>query len=198
MIKEIFTPKLKDPIVIAAWPGMGEVAYRSVLFLREVMGFKMFAKLEAEKFFRPAAVSVEKGVVSLPRLPAGFFYYLKGKKFADIILFLGEAQPPLEYAQELSFAAESLGLYLESCSEDLKTIEGIKQSACIDGSLLSRLTGKSASLAKDPGQRPACRCTISCDIGSYRDMPCPGGCLYCYANPIVRADRQKKAAGSMK
>ena len=44
MIKEIATPKLKNPIFIAAWPGMGEVAYRSALFLKEVLDFKMFAK----------------------------------------------------------------------------------------------------------------------------------------------------------
>ncbi|MBU1121091.1 MAG: PAC2 family protein [Candidatus Omnitrophota bacterium] len=105
MIKEIITPKLKNPIFIAAWPGMGEVAYRSVLFLREVMEFKMFAKLEAIDFFKPAAVFVKKGIIDMPALPAGFFYYAKGKKNSpDIILFLGEAQPPLEYAEALSLA----------------------------------------------------------------------------------------------
>jgi proteasome assembly chaperone (PAC2) family protein len=104
MIKEVATPKLKNPIFIAAWPGMGEVAYRSVLFLREVMGFKLFAKLEAEEFFKPAAIVVDKGVVELPSMPAGFFYYVKGKNFPDIILFLGDAQPPLEHAELLSRA----------------------------------------------------------------------------------------------
>lgn len=104
MIKEIAIPQLRNPIFIAAWPGMGEVAYRSILFLREVMGFKMFAKLEADNYFKPAAIFVEKGIVGLPSLPAGFFYYLKGKEFPDIILFLGEAQPPLEYGEELSLA----------------------------------------------------------------------------------------------
>lgn len=105
MIKEIVVPKLKNPVFIAAWPGMGEVAYRSVLFLREVMGFKMFAKLESEEFFWPSAVFVKKGVVDLPSLPAGFFYYIKGRTDSpDIILFLGEAQPPLEHAETLSSA----------------------------------------------------------------------------------------------
>jgi hypothetical protein len=102
MIKEITTPKLKKPIFIAAWPGMGEVAYRCALFLKEVLDFKLFAKLEAKDFFKPAAVTVEKGILNLPILSAGFFYYLKRKGFPDIILFLGEAQPPLEYAEELS------------------------------------------------------------------------------------------------
>ncbi|MBD3245741.1 MAG: hypothetical protein GF333_01885 [Candidatus Omnitrophica bacterium] len=102
MIKEISIPKVKNPIFIAAWPGMGEVAYRTALFLKEVLNCKMFAKLEAQKFFRPAAVTVDKGVIELPRMPAGFFYYGKGKNLPDVILFLGEAQPPLEYAEDLA------------------------------------------------------------------------------------------------
>ena len=102
MIKEIVTPKLKNPVFIAAWPGMGEVAYRAALFLKEVLSFKPFAKLQASQFFKPAAVSVEKGILSIPEIPAGFFYYYKSKKNSDIILFLGEVQPPLEYAQALS------------------------------------------------------------------------------------------------
>lgn len=105
MIKEIASPKLKDPVFIAAWPGMGEVAYRSALFLKEVLGFKMFAKLQAHRFFKPAAITVEKGIIDIPDIPVGFFYYCKGgKNFRDIILFLGEAQPPLEYAEALSTA----------------------------------------------------------------------------------------------
>jgi len=104
MIKEISSPKLNNPIFIAAWPGMGEVAYRSALFLKEVLGFKVFAKLEAHRYFKPAAVTVEKGVVTMPSVPAGFFYYYKGKNSPDMIIFLGEAQPPLEYAETLSTA----------------------------------------------------------------------------------------------
>jgi uncharacterized protein len=104
MIKEVATPKLKNPIFIAAWPGMGEVAYRSALFLKEVLNFKIFAKLEAQDFFKPAAVFVEKGVVEKPKVPAGFFYYYKAKGAPEIILFLGEAQPPLEHAEALSQA----------------------------------------------------------------------------------------------
>ena len=87
MIKEIAVPKLKNPIFIAAWPGMGEVAYRSALFLKEVLGAKIFAKLEAHEFFKPAAVVVNKGIINIPSVPAGFFYYYKGKKGPDMIIF---------------------------------------------------------------------------------------------------------------
>lgn len=102
MIKEISMPKLKNPIFIAAWPGMGEVAYRAAVFLKEALGFKIFAKLEVQRFFKPAAVFVDKGIIDMPAPPAGFFYYYKGKNSPDIIIFLGEIQPPLEYAEALS------------------------------------------------------------------------------------------------
>ncbi|NMA27085.1 MAG: DUF1848 domain-containing protein, partial [Burkholderiales bacterium] len=32
---------------------------------------------------------------------------------------------------------------------------------------------------KDPGQRQACRCAPSRDVGMYDS--CPAGCVYCYA-----------------
>jgi hypothetical protein len=106
MIKTISNPKLKDPLFIAAWPGMGEVAYKTALFLREALDFKIFAKLEAGNFFKPAGVIVEKGVLDFPQISAGHFYYYKSgeKNGSDIILFLGEAQPSLEHGQELARA----------------------------------------------------------------------------------------------
>ena len=77
MIKEILIPRLKNPIFICAWPGMGEVAYKTALFLKEALDLKVFAKLEARSFFKPQAVIVEKGIIELPTIPAGFFYYKK-------------------------------------------------------------------------------------------------------------------------
>jgi len=91
----------------------------------------------------------------------------------------------LSYARDLARTAARYGLILESCSEKLAPVEGIKKSSCIDGRLLARLAGEPVSLARDTGQRPECNCTASRDIGSYRDMPCPHGCLYCYANPVT-------------
>jgi hypothetical protein len=107
---------------------------------------------------------------------------------------LGIVDPPdevkREYAASLASAAHGLGMRLESCSEVLGPVEGIAPAACIDGALLSRLSGEPASLVKDAGQRPACRCTASRDIGSYSAMSCPHGCLYCYANPLIKDGRR--------
>ncbi|MFX0200658.1 MAG: DUF1848 family protein [Candidatus Hodarchaeota archaeon] len=66
-------------------------------------------------------------------------------------------------------------------------IEGLPTARCIDGKLLTQLhpRGEPADMRKALGQRPLCGCTRSVDIGWYT-MQCPGGCLYCYASPIVR------------
>jgi len=102
---------------------------------------------------------------------------------------LGLVDPPgevkREYAACLAGSADRLGMTLESCSETLLDVNGVRPGACIDGSLLSRLADEPATTVKDKGQRDACRCSMSRDIGSYNDMPCPHGCLYCYANPVV-------------
>lgn len=182
MIKEVSIPKLKNPIFIAAWPGMGEVAYRTVLFLREVMGFKMFAKLESKDFFKPAAVFVKKGLVDLPSLPAGFFYYLKGRRSSsDIILFLGEAQPSLEYAETLSeviinfvkkysakmiftFAAKpepidhkaDSGVWMAATHKEIfRTFTGISFKLLEEGQI-SGLNGIVLGIAKNKGLKGVC------------------------------------------
>lgn len=95
-----------------------------------------------------------------------------------------------DYAMKLAEAAVEHGMTLESCCEDFDGIEGISRAACIDGRLLAELAGEPAETMKDPGQREACACTLSRDIGSYRDMPCPNGCLYCYANPHITLNKE--------
>lgn len=102
--------------------------------------------------------------------------------------------PPEEklvIATELLELGDSLGLAIHACSDPLLEEAGVPPSKCIDGELLSQLHpgGFLAPPAKDRGQREHCNCTRSLDIGSY-EMPCPGGCLYCYANPVIRRGGQ--------
>jgi len=106
MIKNVSSPKLKTPIMICAWPGMGEVAIRSALYLKDSLPFKEFAKLETPDYFEPSGILVKNGVLDLPKSTGGTFYYYKNpKKAYDIILFISDAQPNLgngvHYAEEI-------------------------------------------------------------------------------------------------
>ena len=79
-------------------------------------------------------------------------------------------------------------LELATCAERIDLSEyGIGHNRCIDPELISRLAPDDEILQNflynaktDIGQRKACGCILSKDIGAYNT--CPHGCLYCYAN----------------
>lgn len=77
------------------------------------------------------------------------------------------------------FAADS-DMEIMACAEE-KSLEGlgIKPGKCIDDDYIARVFGIRVPARKDPGQRPACGCVVSRDIGVYGT--CRHGCVYCYA-----------------
>jgi hypothetical protein len=85
-----------------------------------------------------------------------------------------------EIFQHLGREARLAGITPQSCAEtaDLSMF-GIEHAKCIDDELLTRITGEPVIYKKDPGQRKACRCVVSKDIGVTNT--CLFGCPYCYA-----------------
>ncbi len=103
MIRILKSPRLKHAIFIAAWPGMGSVALKSAICLKDSLKAQEFAKLEAGKYFSPQAAVIENGCISVPKPPEGKFYYWKNKNGKnDIIIFISEAQPLQEKSLEYS------------------------------------------------------------------------------------------------
>jgi hypothetical protein len=77
-------------------------------------------------------------------------------------------------------AAAQNGMEIVSCAEEIElTCYGVRPGKCVDDDLLARVFGLQLNLRKDPGQRDACGCVISRDIGVYDS--CLFGCQYCYA-----------------
>ena len=88
-------PNLNSPNMLAAWPGIGNVASIVANYLRRKLNFKPLGQLEASYFFDPIGITVKDNVVEAPQFPQNNFYYWKNKDGgSDIILFIGDDQPP--------------------------------------------------------------------------------------------------------
>jgi len=79
--------------MLAAWPGISNVAMIVASYLSRKLGFKPLAELQPSYFFNPIGVLVKDNVVEEPHFPQSRFYYLKNSGGSDLILFIGEAQP---------------------------------------------------------------------------------------------------------
>jgi proteasome assembly chaperone (PAC2) family protein len=94
IIKITARPKLHSPSLLAAWPGIGNVAIILSNYLRTKLPFKDLGYLEPSYFFDPIGVLVKDNVVEAPTFPQSEFYYLKNDGGAgDLILFIGDDQP---------------------------------------------------------------------------------------------------------
>ena len=102
------------------------------------------------------------------------------------------------FAERLIHLNREWGLKIATCAEEI-TLAGIEHNRCIDDTLMVELFrndndllsflgyrpdlfGEQPSLSyrKDKGQRKACGCIVSKDIGMYNT--CNHLCTYCYAN----------------
>lgn len=106
--------KLKNPWLIAAWPGMGHVAISAGYYLMAKLGMHLQAEFGSHSLFEIESVDVKGGLIHMGRWPLNRFFVWKDPKEAhDLILFIGEAQPPLgkyAYCCKLIEYAKNLGV----------------------------------------------------------------------------------------
>ncbi len=88
------TTKLRNPWLVAAWPGMGSVATIAGTYLAEVLKLEPAGMIPPGQFFTIDRVDVQSGIARSGALPRSMFFVWRdpdGKR--DLIIFLGEAQP---------------------------------------------------------------------------------------------------------
>lgn len=87
-------PKLKEPHLLAAWPGIGNVAMIVATHLLKNLEFKELGEIEPSYFFDPIGVLVKDSLVEEPQFPQSQFYYWKNRNGEhDLIIFIGDDQP---------------------------------------------------------------------------------------------------------
>lgn len=100
-----------NPIMIAAWPGMGNVALGTVDYIRRKLRAVRFAEIKNDPLAALDAVEVKNGMSKIPKAPLSTFYYAKDP---DIILFEGEIQPAgrsgIELLNKVLGVAANLGV----------------------------------------------------------------------------------------
>lgn len=106
--------KLHRPWMVAVWPGMGHVALNAGYYLLSKLEMGVLAELDAGDLFDIDHVEVKAGMVQPGRKPRNrFFVWNDPEKERDLVVFLGEAQPPIgrfPFCKQLVAYAQDLGI----------------------------------------------------------------------------------------
>ncbi len=90
--------KLRDPWLVAAWPGMGNVAVGAAGYLVVKLGAKLVHEMPSRDLFDVPHIDVKDGLARPGRLPRNMFFEWRNPapgNARDLLIFIGEAQPPL-------------------------------------------------------------------------------------------------------
>ncbi|KAB2640490.1 MAG: hypothetical protein DVB26_05925 [Verrucomicrobia bacterium] len=173
--------QLNDPWLIAAWPGMGAVAISAGYYLMAKLGMHLLAEFPAREFFDLERVEVKDGLILTSVLPRSrLFLWQNPAHTHDLIVFIGEAQPPtkgaafcaklISLAQKLrvqrvfTFAAMATQMRPEHNSRvfgaaiDRDTLARFKRLdvQVLDDAQISGLNGVLLGVAADNGMKGGC------------------------------------------
>jgi proteasome assembly chaperone (PAC2) family protein len=175
------TLKLTHPFLVAVWPGMGNVALTAGYYLLAKLQMHLIAEYEAHDLFDVDHVEVKEGIIQAGRRPRNrFFLWNDLNHKHDLVVFLGEAQPPLgkyllcrklmDYAKELgvervfTFAAMATQMHPEhrgrvfaaaTDQESLDELKRLELEVLEDGNI-GGLNGVLLGAAVESGLRGAC------------------------------------------
>ncbi|HYE60791.1 MAG TPA: PAC2 family protein [Phycisphaerales bacterium] len=108
-------PEGPRPWMVAAWPGMGNVAVIAAGYLVQELEMRPVAELFPRGHFDIQQVTVKEGVIVPPHMPRSVIYKWKNpvQGGRDLYVFLGEAQPTsgtYSFAHELLDRAAELNI----------------------------------------------------------------------------------------
>jgi uncharacterized protein len=106
--------KLNKPWLVAVWPGMGHVAISAGYYLMAKLGMHAMAEFSPRGLFEVEHIEIKKGLIHTGRLPRSrFFVWRNPGGEHDIVVFIGEAQPPTgkyAFCQKLIEFVRELGV----------------------------------------------------------------------------------------
>jgi proteasome assembly chaperone (PAC2) family protein len=173
--------RLEHPWLVAVWPGMGQVALNAGFYLLAKLEMEQIAEFEAGDLFDIDHVEVQGGLIEPSRRPRNrFFVRIDPNRKHDLVIFLGEAQPPLgkysfcrhllDYARELgvervfTFAAMATQMHPEhparvfAAATDAGTLEELKRRELelLEDGHIGGLNGVLLGVAAEANLRGAC------------------------------------------
>jgi uncharacterized protein len=102
------------PLLVAVWPGMGQVALTAGYYLMSKLHMHETDPLPAQDLFDVDEVDIQEGLVRTARLPKTRIFRRKDPATRrEIVVLIGEAQPPagkLAFCGRLLDYAERLGI----------------------------------------------------------------------------------------
>jgi hypothetical protein len=172
---------LNHPWLVAVWPGMGHVALNAGYYLLAKLGMHVIAEFEIADLFDVDHVEVNEGLIQPVGHPRNrFFLWTDPNQKHDIVVFLGEAQPPIgkfpfchkliEYSRELgiervfTFAAMATQMHPEHPSrvfgaatdgQSLEELKRLELELLADGHI-GGLNGVLLGAAAESGLRGTC------------------------------------------
>lgn len=174
--------KLRNPWLVAVWPGMGGVAISAGYYLMAKLGMHLLIEFPAAEFFELEQIEVKDGLILNKRLPRSrLFLWNDPRHEHDLIVFIGEAQPPARggaFCRKLIEQSKILGVervftFAAMATQKRPKHESKVFSAAIDRDTFARF--------KKLGLQPLEDGTISGLNGVLLAMAAgaglPGGCL---------------------
>lgn len=173
--------RLNKPWLVAVWPGMGHVAISAGYYLMAKLEMHLMAEFSAHELFDVDHVEVKDGLIRTGRLPRSrLFVWTAPQEKHDIIVFIGEAQPPsgkytfcrrlIDFARELgvervfTFAAMATQMHpvresrVFGAATDEVGISELKnlELELLEDGYISGLNGILLGNAAEMGMRGAC------------------------------------------